>query len=273
MKGSWRIGAIKGIDIYIHVTFFLLLGWFGMSSLISQQSIAASVSSMVYIVLLFSIVVLHELGHSLTARHFGIITRRITLLPIGGVAQLEKMPENPKQELLISIAGPAVNIVLALMLLVIGMLSSTFNAITGFTIIGADLVSRLVWVNVGLAVFNLLPAFPMDGGRVLRAILAFRKPYLSATETALKVSKVFAVLFGIIGLFTNAFLILIGIFVWISGSQEYEMVKMKHTWQNPLFPETAFENIYAPHANFWIHVPRSQNNNNKSRRYRGDGDF
>ncbi|MGD9200651.1 MAG: site-2 protease family protein [Chitinispirillia bacterium] len=272
MKWSWRIGAIKGIDIHIHYTFLLLLGWFGLGTLISEQSIAASISSMVYILLLFTIVVLHELGHSLTASHFGISTRRITLLPIGGVAQLEKMPENPKQELLVSIAGPAVNIVLALILFIISIFSSAIGSVTGFTLIGTNLLSRLILVNVGLAVFNLLPAFPMDGGRVLRALLAFKRSYLTATETALKVSKVFAVLFGVVGLFTNPFLILIAIFVWISGSQEYEMVKIKHEWKSSLFPETAFENIYSPHSNFWIHIPRSHKRE-KSKRYWEDSDF
>lgn len=259
MKWSWKIGAIKGIDIYIHFTFFLLLAGFGISSLISQQSLAASFGSMLYIILLFTIVVLHELGHSLTAKHFGIDTRQITLLPIGGVAQLERMPEKPVQELLISIAGPAVNVVLALALLVLSYFVSSFGTVSSIALISSEFIFKLVGVNVALAVFNLIPAFPMDGGRVLRAILALRGSYLLATKNALNVSKVFAVLFGIIGIFSNPFLIIIAIFVWIAGSQEYEMVKMKHTWKSHLFPDEVFENIYSPKTNSWIHIPKTLN--------------
>src|SRR5207244_1426998 len=181
MKWSWKVGSVAGIDLYVHATFFLLIAWVGITYWLAGGS-AAALDGIAFILALFAIVVLHELGHALTARRFGIPTRDITLLPIGGVARLDRMPQDPKQELLVALAGPAVNVVLAAILFVVLELGEGLAAYGQVVRVGGSFLDQLFWVNVSLAVFNLLPAFPMDGGRVLRGLLALRMDYLRATQ-------------------------------------------------------------------------------------------
>lgn len=169
---------------------------------------------------LFFIIVLHELGHALTAKRFGIRTRDITLLPIGGVARLERMPNLPRQELLIARAGPALNVVLAALLFGVLYFRTGTAALTDVKLVEGSFLARLAWVNVSLAAFNLLPAFPMDGGRVLRSVLAMRLDYVRATNIAATIGQVLAVVFGIVGLIANPFLALIAVFVWIGAAEE-----------------------------------------------------
>jgi len=189
MKWSWKLGEIAGIGIYLHVTFLLLLGWVAVSHYLAGQSIAMMINGVVFLLALFGIVVLHELGHALTARRFGIPTRDITLLPIGGVARLERMPDDPKQELWVALAGPAVNVVLATVLFIVLRLTSGVAPLSQFNVVGGEFLSKLMWVNVSLALFNMLPAFPMDGGRVLRALLAMRLDYVRATQIAANIGQ------------------------------------------------------------------------------------
>jgi Zn-dependent protease/predicted transcriptional regulator len=227
MRWSWRLLKVAGIGIYIHVTFFILLIWIGWSNFLPRHRWQDALSGIGFILILFGVVVLHELGHALTAKRFGIRTRDITLLPIGGVARLERMPEDPKQELAVALAGPAVNVVLAVLLFcglaITNHLSAPETLVSGT----ANFLSKLMWVNVALAVFNLLPAFPMDGGRVLRALLAIRMPYARATALAANIGQGMAILFGLVGLFGNPFLILIAVFVWMGAAAESSMVQMK----------------------------------------------
>jgi Zn-dependent protease len=229
MKWSWRIGRIAGIGVYMHVTFLILLIWVAASYYLVRHSLVEAAVGLAFILALFGIVVLHELGHALTARRFGIRTRDITLLPIGGVARLERMPDDPKQELLVALAGPAVNVVLAgifFALLVAGRGLVMVN--DELTLAGGSFLSKLMWINIGLVLFNLLPAFPMDGGRVLRALLATRMPYVRATRIAAHIGQAMALLFGFFGLFsTNPFLVIIALFVWMGAGQEAGMVEMK----------------------------------------------
>lgn len=227
MKWSWRIGQILGINIYIHGTFMILLGWVALSHFLVRQSIVDTLSGLLFIIALFGIVVLHELGHALTARRFGIRTRDITLLPIGGVARLERMPDDPKQELFVALAGPAVNVALAVLLGLILLPTRGLTGLGNFVVAGGEILSKLLWVNIILAVFNLLPAFPMDGGRVLRALLALRMDYMQATQIAANIGQAMALFFGLIGLFVNPFLLFIALFVWIGATEEASMVQMR----------------------------------------------
>lgn len=225
MKWSWRIGRLSGIDLYVHATFVLLLAWVAVREwAFGAVAIAAA---LVYIVALFAIVVLHELGHALTARRYGIRTRDIILLPIGGVARLERMPRDPRQELLVALAGPAVNVAIAIVLYALVRLTGTAPSADLYAVdilaSTRDFAYQLVFVNIMLAVFNLIPAFPMDGGRVLRALLAMRmSSYVRATAIAARVGRVLAVVLGFVGVyeFQNPFWVLIALFVWMGAGSE-----------------------------------------------------
>lgn len=223
MGWSLPIFRIAGIQLRIHITFLLLILWLAFGYY-NEGGSAAAAARIIFILLLFACVVLHEFGHALTAKIFGINTPDITLLPIGGVARLERMPEEPKQELAIAIAGPAVNVVIALCLfLVIG----ARGLLQQETVQGGDLIAQLLTINVMLVLFNLLPAFPMDGGRVLRALLATRLSYARATQIAASIGQGCAFVFGFLGLLWNPFLIFIAFFVYIGASQEAALAQMK----------------------------------------------
>ncbi|MEJ2206422.1 MAG: site-2 protease family protein [Gemmatimonadota bacterium] len=227
MRWSFRLGRIIGIDVFMHATFLLLLLWVGVSYYLPRRSLEDAWSGIVFILTIFGIVVLHELGHALTARRFGVRTRDITLLPIGGVARLERMPEDPRQEFLVALAGPAVNVALAL-LIGTWMVTVTHSQLLGeISLVGGDFLQKLLWVNVGLAVFNMIPAFPMDGGRVLRALLAMRMDYAQATHVAASVGQMLALGLGFLGLFTNPFLVFIALFVWMGAAGEASLVQMR----------------------------------------------
>src|SRR3954470_20731594 len=202
VRWSWRVARVAGIGIYVHVTFLLIVLWIAGQQYASGMR--AMAGSLLYIGCLFMIVVLHELGHALTARRFGVVTRDIILLPIGGVARLERMPRNPRQELLVAPAGPAVNVAIAVLLFAIVWLTGALPEMTlydfdVFTSVRVFLY-QFVLVNVVLALFNLLPAFPMDGGRVLRALLAMRmSSYARATGIAARIGRALALLLGAAG--------------------------------------------------------------------------
>ena len=221
---------VAGIGLYIHVTFLIILIWIGAMYYLPRHSLTDALYGLAFVVALFAIIVLHELGHALTARRFGIRTRDITLLPIGGVARLERMPEDPRQELAVALAGPAVNVVLAFIFFValVVMEQPVYPVDLGdLSILSPNFLRRLMFVNVILAGFNLLPAFPMDGGRVLRAFLAMKMDYMRATHVAANVGQIMAFIFGLVGLFTNPFLVFIALFVWMGAAAESSMVQMK----------------------------------------------
>ena len=227
MKWSTKVGKLAGIDVYIHFTFFLLLAWIAFIYYNQGQSLSAALAGVMFILVVFACVVLHELGHALTARRYGITTRDIILLPIGGVARLEKMPDKPMQELWVALAGPAVNIVIAGTLAAYLYVSDSFTPISQLSSASVSVVERIMAVNIFLVVFNMVPAFPMDGGRVLRALLATRLPYLKATQFAATLGQGIAVLFAIVGLFYNPLLLFIAFFVWIGAAQETRLTQMK----------------------------------------------
>jgi Zn-dependent protease/CBS domain-containing protein len=227
MKWQWKIGEYAGIGVYLHATFFLLIGFVVLSHLLQGDPVSQTLAGLAFILALFASVVLHEFGHALTAKRYGIKTRDITLYPIGGVARLERMPDKPIQEFWVALAGPAVNVIIAAILFVWITITNDIVSLEQLSITAGPFFERLMVANISLVLFNLLPAFPMDGGRVLRALLAMRLEYVRATQIAATIGQGMAFLFGFIGLFTNPFLIFIALFVWIGATQEASMVQMK----------------------------------------------
>ena len=226
MKSSWKIGTLSGVAIRIHATFPLLLLWVAAIDFAAGRDAEKIAAGIGFTLAIFVFVVLHEMGHALAARKFGVRTRDITLFPIGGVARLERMPHRPAHELWISLAGPAVNAGLALALFSIVALQRT-TADADVRVMEPGFLARLGWANVALAVFNLLPAFPMDGGRGLRAILALQLDPVRATDLAVIVGKGLAVLLGIVGVATNPVLVMIAVFVWFGAEQESGATRLR----------------------------------------------
>ncbi len=220
VKWSLKLGRFAGIDVFVHATFFLLLLWIGTIYWSETGTFEGVLTGLVLILLLFLCVLLHEYGHALTARRFGVGTRHITLLPIGGVAMLEGMPKDPREEMIVALAGPAVNLVIAAGLFLLLAALGSERILGGFDIAGAGLLQSLLAANLMLALFNMLPAFPMDGGRVLRAALAMRTDRVRATRTAARIGQALAIGLGFLGLMGNPFLILIAVFVWIGAGAE-----------------------------------------------------
>ena len=230
MRWSWKIGRLAGINVYLHATFLLMIIFILFIYWMEGHSALLALRGVAFALVMFACIVLHELGHALTARKYGIRTRDIILLPIGGVARLERMPEEPRQELLVALAGPAVNVVIAAavsVLLAAAGSPPTLKQLGNLRWVGGHFLTEVVTMNVWLALFNLLPAFPMDGGRVLRALLATRLEYTQATQIAAQVGQGMAFLFGLVGLFLNPFLLFIALFVWMGASEEAAMVQMR----------------------------------------------
>ncbi|MCC6401657.1 MAG: site-2 protease family protein [Flavobacteriales bacterium] len=228
LGGSLRVLRFKGIGVHVHWTFLLLVGFVAVSAASSGGDLGEVMLQLGQVVLVFMCVVLHEYGHALTALHYGVRTRDITLLPIGGVASLERMPEEPMQEFWITLAGPLVNLVIALLA---GALQWTlFGGVhladprEGGALL-PGLLSFLITANLALFLFNLLPAFPMDGGRILRALLGLRLSRVQATRIASAIGRALAAMLGIGGLFFGEpMLALIGLFIWFAAGAEARMV-------------------------------------------------
>lgn len=231
MKGSLNLGKVAGIKVKVHWTFLLIILWVVFLEVSRENNLEAILWSVFFVLVLFACIVLHELGHALTARNYNIGTRQITLLPIGGVASLEAMPEDPKEEFFVAIAGPIVNVVIAIVLYLIvpmggylnqdpEMLEKTMSSINS-----ANFLFYLFSANVMLVVFNLIPAFPMDGGRVFRALLSMKFDRVTATQMASRMGQGVAFFFFLIGLLYNPILILIAIFVYFGAQGENIMVQ------------------------------------------------
>jgi Zn-dependent protease/CBS domain-containing protein len=232
MGGSFKIGRFSGIDVRVHWTFMLLLAFFAFLGYQASGTLAGALTPIAVIVALFICVLLHEFGHSLVAQRFGLEIRSITLLPIGGVSNLESLPEKPSDEVKITLAGPLVNVVLTPIFFGVGLLLGAqprmpTDLFTGIGSVG-QFFFYLGYLNVVLAVFNLIPAFPLDGGRVLRGALATRLGALRATEIASRVGQLFAFAFFIIGLLGGNFLLaLIGVFIFFGANGEAQMVRQR----------------------------------------------
>lgn len=228
MKYSLRIGKLSGINIFIHWSFPIIIIWVLAANIQQGLSGADLLWPVLFVLTLFACVTLHELGHALAARRYGIGTRDITLLPIGGLARLDEMPEKPAQELWVALAGPAVNVVIFLILYaILGFTQASPTDIDMSFISASNFLPFLATVNVWLVVFNLIPAFPMDGGRVLRALLAMKLGRLQATQWSAAIGQAIAIGFILLGLYANPFLIIIGVFIIFSARAEAGHVEIK----------------------------------------------
>ncbi|HUR55473.1 MAG TPA: site-2 protease family protein [Gemmataceae bacterium] len=241
MFGSWKLGKIAGIDTFVHGTFWLLpllVLFNGSAGGLSADEVGLDLALVFGV---FACVLLHELGHALAARYYGIRTADITLYPIGGVARLERMPESPGREIAVALAGPAVNIVIAGGLF-LGILATSLVVPGSWTTPGFDFfeqfVTRLFFANLFLAAFNLLPAFPMDGGRVFRALLSLRLSRVRATEVAVFVGGLMALGFFALGLYaSHPMLMLLAVAVFLMGKAELAQVRWveaERTWNQRL---------------------------------------
>lgn len=217
MGWSITIGRIAGTAVRLHFTFLLFLAWIAIADYAAGGA-AAALDSLVFIILVFTCVTLHEFGHILMGRRFGIKTPDVILSPIGGIANMDRMPDKPMQELLVAIAGPLVNVVIALLLIAVSGISSGSLSYAQFN--SLPLAGQLVLVNVTLVLFNLVPAFPMDGGRVLRALLAMRMGPARATAIAARIGQGFAFIFVLLGLLYNPMLMLVGFFIFLAAASE-----------------------------------------------------
>ena len=224
MRWSFRIFTLAGIRIEMHVTFPIMVAWFAFS----QGDSRSALLTVAELLLMFACVLLHELGHALAARRYGIATREILLMPIGGVARLERMPEKPAQELVVALAGPGVNLVLATVLVaVLGAQGVTPEQ--AFARADQGLLEFLLFGNLMMLLFNLIPAFPMDGGRVLRALLAAAMPYARATRIASQVGQAFALLFAVAGVFLlrSPLMVLVAMFVFMAAGDERAIAQLR----------------------------------------------
>jgi Zn-dependent protease len=234
MRSSLKIATVAGIEVRIHLTFLLFLAWIWFRSY-HIAGMEGAIQGVLFVLALFACVLLHEFGHAFAARAFGIRTPDITLLPIGGVARLNRMPDKPWQELVVAIAGPMVNVVIAIVLIAFIGGDAGLGDLDDLESPRAGFFGQLLDVNKMLVLFNLIPAFPMDGGRVLRALLAMVMPYAKATQIAAWIGQALAVVFGIVGLFgipflgiaANPFLMFIAVFIFIGAQQEAAMVRAR----------------------------------------------
>lgn len=251
MAWSIIVGRVAGTNVRIHITFLLLLLWIGVSAYTRGGSDAA-VNNVLFIVLLFACVLAHEFGHIFMARRFGIPTPDVTLLPIGGVAMLQKLPEKPIEQLLVAVAGPAVNVVIAFFLILyMGASTSGETMARGLVRIddpNVSMVAKLAAANVFLVIFNMIPAFPMDGGRVLNALLAMRLGKREAIRISARIGQALAILFGFLGLFGNPLLLFIAIFVYMAAASEAaasEVEDVTHDLKIADAMETEFVSVRA----------------------------
>ena len=256
MRGSYKIARLFGIDVKIHWTFLILLAWFFFSYYRETQLLESGLYGVGFVLAVFACVIAHEYGHALTARRYGIRTRDITMLPIGGLASLERIPENPRQELVVALMGPAVNVVIAgglyVYLAATGQLPNLVNyAETAARLDPQYFAENLFAVNLLLVVFNLIPAFPMDGGRVLRALLAMRWDRAKATRFAAAVGRTLAVGFVFMGFFGNFWLVFIGLFIYLGATAESRAVLTKSALEGYRVSDVLMTN-YTP---LYVHEP------------------
>jgi Zn-dependent protease len=221
MGSSFKVASVFGIAVRIHVSFLIYLAFICLSSY-QEAGVEGAIQGGLLVLTLFAFVLLHEFGHAFAARTFGIRTPDITLYVIGGVARLTRIPDKPWQELVVAVAGPLVNVVIFVVLRGAIHLEQAQDPENLEKI---ELLARAANYNRLLLVFNLIPAFPMDGGRVLRSLLAMVMPYPRATEIAARLGQGLAVLFAVYGFFRDPFLVFIALFVFYGAQQELAMAR------------------------------------------------
>lgn len=259
MNYKLYIGKVSGIKIFIHWTFALLIAWIVYNDLKAGLGANDILWSIAFVLSIFGCVTLHELGHSLTAQRYHIKTKDITLLPIGGVASLESIPEKPKEELLVALAGPLVNVVIALLLLPFVHWPETTDALQGLNKVGgANFLISLLSVNLTLAVFNMIPAFPMDGGRVLRALLSYKMTRVKATRIAAGIGQALAVGFVILGFYGNPFLVFIGIFIFLGAQGESKYAQTRALFTGVTIREVMMKEVPLLEAHITIREAAQQ---------------
>ncbi|MBX9781756.1 MAG: site-2 protease family protein [Chitinophagaceae bacterium] len=260
MKASIKIGKLFGIEVFLHWTFLLLILWIIFTQIRAGANTQRIVLTVSFILLLFVCITFHELGHALTAKRYGIKTKHILLLPVGGVALLERIPEKPGQELLVAIAGPLVNIIIAGVLFVflyatgqsvLLVQSDAFPATDNF-------LQNLLAINLMLALFNLIPAFPMDGGRVLRALLSFKLSRLTATVVAARIGQAIAIVFVIWGLLFNPLLLIIGIFIFFAARTEAVIVESESLLKDVTVSDVMMKEFHTLSANDTLETAAQQ---------------
>jgi Zn-dependent protease/CBS domain-containing protein len=225
MKWAFKVARIFGIPIKVHITFLLLLVFVA----IIGEDITQGLYGVLFVILVFFCVILHELSHSLVAIYFGHTVRSITLLPIGGMAQMDDIPEDSKEEILISLAGPAASIAISgILYLVLYLLDIPVTLLDAESFFEGNMLLNLFWINIILAAFNIIPAFPMDGGRVLRGILNIFTDHMKATRIAVLLGQLFAVVLFFLGVFYNLWLALIAVFIYLGAEGEERMWAIRH---------------------------------------------
>lgn len=227
MKWSWKVATVSGIEIDLHFTFLLLLAWIALAYLQTYGTWTAVAEGVGFIVALFFCVLLHEFGHALMARRYGIATRQIVLLPIGGISTIAKTPDQPAEEMNIAVAGPLVSLAIALAIGAGLWISGRWVPLAEMAVAGEHFLPRLMVVNLLLAAFNLLPALPMDGGRVLRAALSMRMGPLRATKVAAGIAQGLAIVMALVGLRYNILLVFIALFIWFGAVSEVGLARFK----------------------------------------------
>ena len=227
MRWTLEVGRVAGTVVYVHATFLILVGWIAVSVWGETHTVRAVLEALTLTVMLFACIVAHELGHAFAARRYGIRTRDIILLPIGGIGRLERMPGDPRQELRVAAAGPAVSLGIAAVLFAVLVGTARVPALERVDLRAGPVLEQLMVLNVLLAAFNLLPAFPMDGGRLLRGLLATRLDYVRATLIAARIGQGMALAMAVLGAFVSPIMLIIGLFVWIGAAQEAATTQMK----------------------------------------------
>lgn len=259
MGSSFKLFSIRGIDLRIHITFPLILIWAGLQFGLRTGTLESALFGIVGFIFLFVLVTLHELGHSFVAQYYRVPVKQIVLTPLGGLAQLKEIPENPVQELLIAVAGPAVNVVIALIMGAVALtaninLGNTFAAVSGIAGLSiGSLFAFIFYYNIILALFNLIPAFPLDGGRIFRSLLAIKLDYVKATSIASNVGQVMAILLGIYGFMNGAlFTVFIAIFIFMAGRQEAQMVRARSLLRRIKVQQVFSRSVYVLHPDSTI---------------------